>query len=109
MNFPNDENGSVLNEMHQAGVDLTKVTTVKFFQLFEDEKNARAMAEHLETEKIAIDVEVHPDKTSGVWDVDCCIEILPSYENIVSKEAMFEKLARKFDGYNDGWGIAVDD
>lgn len=109
MNFPNDENGSVLNEMHQAGVDLSKLATVEFFQLFEDEKNARAMAKHIKDENIATDIKVHPDKTAGVWDVDCCIEMIPSYDNIVTKEAMFEKMARKFDGYNDGWGIAIDD
>ncbi|WP_068545839.1 ribonuclease E inhibitor RraB [Thalassotalea crassostreae] len=108
MTFPNDENGSVLREMEDAGIDLSKPLLVEFFQLFEQEDNAKAMAEYMQTEESGFTVNFHPDKTPNVWDVDCTVEMLPSYDNIVAMEEKFEKLARKFDGYNDGWGIQVD-
>ena len=109
MSFPNDETGSILAEMSDAGIDLSKPLIVEFFQLFEDEKNARAMAEHIENSDVDANVKVHPDQTPNVWDVDCTMTMIPSYDNIIKNETLFETLARKFDGYNDGWGIQVDD
>ena len=37
MNFPNDETGQVLSEMHQAGIDLTQQHDVVFFHLVKDD------------------------------------------------------------------------
>ena len=109
MSFPNDETGSVLAEMHDAGVELDKILTVEFFQLFEDENNAKAFAKQLSESDVATTaIKVHPDQTPNVWDVDCCVEIIPSYNNIVKFEDMFEKLAGKHKGYNDGWGAHID-
>ncbi|WNC69274.1 ribonuclease E inhibitor RraB [Thalassotalea nanhaiensis] len=109
MTFPNDENGSVLAEMQEAGIDLSKSLTVEFFQLFEQEKDARALAEFVQNSDMNAVVNVHPDQTPNVWDVDCQIEMVPSYENIVAMEEKFEKLANKFNGFNDGWGVQQDD
>lgn len=109
MTFPNDENGSVLAEMQAAGVDLTKSHVVEFFQLFEIEENARALAEYINNSDMPATVKVHPDTSPNVWDVDCQIDMIPSYDNIVAMEEKFEELARKFDGYNDGWGVQFDE
>jgi len=48
---------------------------------------------------------VHPDVTPNVWDVDCTIQMIPSYDEVIKHEVDFEQLANKFSGYNDGWGI----
>lgn len=106
MDFPQDETGQVLAEMSAAGIDLTKSHTVVFFQLFEQESQARAMAEHLAEAAPEMKVSVHPDQeTPKVWDVDCSVEMTPLYDAIVAQEAEFELVATKFSGYNDGWGI----
>ncbi len=105
MTFPNDETGQVLAEMQAAGVDLTIVHNVVFFQLFEQKSQAEAMAEHLKTKAPDIIVDIHPDETPNVWDLDCTVKMLPDYDAIIAQEAQFEQLAAKFDGYNDGWGI----
>ncbi len=108
MIFPNDDTGNVLAEMNAAGVDLSQKHAVVFFQLFEQEQQAKAMAEYLNTHFPEIDFSVHADQeTANIWDLDCTINMIPSYEAIVAKEAEFEKIAAKFSGYNDGWGIAV--
>ncbi|NMP15909.1 ribonuclease E inhibitor RraB [Thalassotalea sp. Y01] len=109
MSYPNDEHGQVLAEMEQAGIDLSKPIVVEFFQLFEQEDNANALAKHIEESDMQATVTVHPDKSPGVWDVDCRLEMIPSYDNIVEMEQTFEKLARQFDGYNDGWGVHFED
>jgi len=109
MTFPNDDTGNVLTEMQQAGVDLSISHTVVFFQLFEQEQQARAMAAHLEEKFPNMTFSVHADpETKNVWDLDCTVTMVPSYDGIVAQEAEFELLAAKFNGYNDGWGIAID-
>lgn len=109
MTFPNDENGLVLAEMQDAGIDLSKSLTVEFFQLFEQEKDARSMAKFIADSDMNATVKVHPDQTPNVWDVDCQVNMIPSYENIIAMEDKFEKLANKFSGFNDGWGVQQDD
>jgi len=105
MNFPDDETGQVLAEMHATGIDLTVVHNIVFFQLFESKEQAQAMLEHLAIVAPDIQSDIHPDETPNVWDLDCSITMVPSYEGIVAQEAQLEQVANKFNGYNDGWGI----
>ena len=105
MNFPSDETGQVLAEMQQAGIDLNVIHDVVFFHLFEQESQAQAMANFIVENMPNVIVTLHPDETPNVWDVDCTVKMVPSYEEVIKQEADFEKLANKFSGYNDGWGI----
>ncbi|PCH95462.1 MAG: hypothetical protein COB83_08520 [Gammaproteobacteria bacterium] len=105
MNFPTDETGQVLAEMQQAGIDLSVSHAVVFFHLFEQESQARAMADFINENMKNVQVSVHPDETSNVWDLDCTIQMTPSYDDVIKQESDFEQLAKKFSGYNDGWGI----
>ncbi|MDO6428167.1 ribonuclease E inhibitor RraB [Thalassotalea sp. 1_MG-2023] len=107
MTFPNDDTGQVLTEMQNAGIDLSIIHPVVFFQLFEKEEQARAMASYLKQKAPDMQVKVHPDQTPNVWDVDCTVNMLPDYDAITAQEAQFEQIAAKFEGYNDGWGIEV--
>ena len=105
MSFPNDETGQVLAEMHAAGIDLTIIHNVVFFQLFEKKEEAQAMVDHLAEKAPEMNVVLEADETPNVWDVNCTVNMLPDYDAIIAQEAEFEQLAAKFKGYNDGWGI----
>lgn len=105
MTFPNDDTGQVLAEMQAAGIDLTILHNVVFFQLFEQKEQAEAMAELLKEKAPDMVLSIHPDETPNVWDLDCTVKMLPDYDAIVAQEAQFEQIAAKFKGYNDGWGI----
>lgn len=105
MSFPDDDTGQVLAEMQQAGIDLSQVHQVVFFHLFEKQSQAQAMADHLKQLHPEIKINIQQDETPNVWDLDCTIAMLPSYDGVVAQEAVFEQLATKFNGYNDGWGI----
>ncbi|MCP4984809.1 MAG: ribonuclease E inhibitor RraB [Colwellia sp.] len=105
MNFPDDETGQVLAEMHQAGIDLSQPHDVVFFHLFEQESQAQAMAAHIQAHMPEVTCNLHPDETPNVWDLDCTVVMTPSHEAVMSQEEAFEKIANKFSGYNDGWGI----
>lgn len=108
MNFPSDETGQVLAEMHQAGIDLSVTHNVVFFHLFEKEAQAQAMAKYVADTMENVSVSIHPDETPNVWDVDCTIAIVPSYDVVSKQEADFEQIATKYSGYNDGWGIEAE-
>jgi len=105
MNFPDDETGQVLTEMQQSGIDLSITHDVVFFHLFEQQAQAQAMVDFINETMSDVVVELHPDQTPNVWDVDCTVKMIPSYDSVVKQEADFEALATKFSGYNDGWGI----
>jgi hypothetical protein len=105
MEFPKDENGEVLQQMHQAGVDLTQSREVVFIQLFEQKSDAEQMQQFIKQQYPEIQCAILPDETPNVWDLECSVNILPSYENICEQEAFFTQLARQFNGYNDGWAI----
>jgi hypothetical protein len=105
MNFPNDETGQVLTEMQEAGIDLSATHDVVFFHLFEQETQALKMADFIKENMMDVTVNVHPDETPNVWDVDCTVKMVPSYDAVIKQEGAFEELAHKFSGYNDGWGI----
>jgi hypothetical protein len=105
MNFPSDETGQVLAEMQQAGIDLSISHDVVFFHLFEQQTQAQAMVDFVKQNITNVEVSMHPDETPNVWDVDCTIKMVPSYEAIVKQESELEQLAVKSSGYSDGWGI----
>lgn len=105
MNFPNDDTGLVLSEMHAAGIDLSIIHPVTFFHLFEKKEKAEEMASYLKEKVPEMEVSIHPDETPNVWDLECVINMLPVYDAIVAQEAQLESIATQFEGYNDGWGI----
>ena len=103
--YPNDDTGNVLADMADANIDLSIEHDVVFFQLFEEQHQAQAMVEYMQEHHPEVVNNLHPDETPNVWDVDCTIKMIPEYQGIIDKELFFEKLAAKFKGYNDGWGI----
>ena len=105
MNFPDDENGSILTEIFEAGVDLTQAVDVDFFHLFEKKPQAEKMVEQVAKAHPDVTVKLFEDDTPGVWDVSCTINIVPSYDNICEYEKTFETIADKCNGYADGWGL----
>ncbi|TMM47929.1 ribonuclease E inhibitor RraB [Colwellia ponticola] len=105
MNYPDDETGQVLAEMHQAGIDLSQPHEVVFFHLFEKEAQAQAMVEYINVHLPDISCHLHPDETPNVWDVDCTLVMTPTHQAIIEQEEVFEKIVTQFSGYTDGWGI----
>jgi len=100
-----DETTQVLNEMEQAGIDLNVAHDVVFFQLFEKKEQAQQMMDYLAKELPEVSGELLADEIPNVWDVNVTVNMLPSYQNIVDQEKLFEQIAGQFNGYNDGWGI----
>ena len=105
MTFPNDETGQVLAEMQEAGINLGIEHCVVFFHLFEKKEQAVAMVDYVTEHFPSIAISLHPDETPNLWDVDCSVTMVPTYDAINAQEAELEKVATKCSGYHDGWGI----
>ncbi len=105
MVFPKDETGKVLAEMQQEGIDLSVQHNVVFFVLFEQKEKALQMEQHIIEKISVIETKVLPDEIEGVWDLECTVKLIPSYQNIIDFETKLERFANKFSGYGDGWGI----
>ena len=100
-----DETSQVLEEMQQAGIDLSISHQVVFFQLFEQKEQAQQMLDYLSENLPEVSAELIPDEIPKVCDANVTVSMVPSYQNIVEQEQLFEQIAGQFNGYNDGWGI----
>ena len=105
MKFPKDENGELLREMHEAGIDLTLPRNVEFFAFFKTKKEAEAMAAALATDSEVVSTSVEQNEIQDDWDLCCSIHMVPSHAAITLRELSFTKLAEKHNGEGDGWGV----
>ncbi|MFY8272698.1 ribonuclease E inhibitor RraB [Pseudoalteromonas sp. SSDWG2] len=108
MQFPDDDTGQILQEMHAQGVDLTQVHTVDFFLLFEQQAHAQSYVDALSSAEVNPNTELTTCPDTGVFEVKASVSMVPQYELICNMEAYLESLADKHNGYGDGWGILDD-
>ncbi len=100
--YPDDDNGNVLWQMHQDGDDLTVAHEIEYSIAFQKEENADQCAIYLlkEEQKISL----FEDEESGEWIITIYVYMEPEYADIVDLEEWFSKIASQFNGEYDGWG-----
>ena len=109
IDFPSDENGQVLRQMAEYGVDLTVSREIEFAHRAPDRPAAEAFA-HAAAE-VGFGVEAYePDEESleegdTDWDIICTVEMVPTHENITAAENLLIELAEKHACEPDGWGF----
>ena len=105
MKFPKDENGELLSEMHEAGIDLTQPRNVEFFAFFKTQQEAEAMAAALASDNDVVNTSLEHNEIQGDWDLCCSIRMVPSHAAVTLRELSFTHLAEKHNGESDGWGV----
>ena len=105
MQYPNDENGQVLHNMLERGVNLNREYEIDFFHLFKDEESAVKMAYEVDNSYENIKVAIYTNEVSQGYDVYVSVIMEPSHENITHVESTFAEVANKFGGKSDGWGF----
>lgn len=108
MQFPDDDNGELLAEMAEQGVDLTQFHTVDFFILFEQQDHAQSFADAIQHDELAPSTKIQRCSDTGVWEVLTSIKMVPEHSLLTTTEQYLESLADKHHGYGDGWGILSD-
>lgn len=102
--FPDDENGNVLWQMHQDGDDLQEAHEIEFSIAFNNEEQADRCALHLLKEEQKISLFQDEDSDTLEWVITIYVYMEPTYEDIVDLEQWFTKIAAEFQGEYDGWG-----
>ena len=102
--FPDDENGNVLWQMHQDGDDLQEAHEIEISIAFADEAQADRCALHLLKEEQKISLFQDEDSDTLEWIITIYVYMEPAYEDIVDLEQWFSKIAAQFQGEYDGWG-----
>lgn len=106
MQFPDDENGQLLREIFEEGVDLSLAHQVDFYHLFEKKDNAEQMEIAIKAAHPAVVVKVAEDEEiKGLWEVVCSLSMPLEHLLITESEQAFETIADKHNGYSDGWGV----
>ena len=105
MEFPTDDNGQILAEMHQEGVELNKSHTLDFFILFEKQADAEKFAKVISEDDLAPATKHQKCPDTGVFEVLVSIEMVPDHQLNTDMENYLESIANPLNGYGDGWGI----
>lgn len=108
MDFPSDDNGQILAEMNDAGINLTLIHTLDFFILFEQQDQATNFVNVISADDLAPKTKLQKCSDTGVFEVLVSIEMVPQHQLITDMENYLESLANPLHGYGDGWGILAE-
>lgn len=105
MIFPDTDNGALLQEMHDAGMDLSVPYDIDFFINFQKKKDAEKMWREVEANDATVRFSLVENDSHDGWILCCTQELIPTHENITHTELAFDKIAEKHNGESDGWGV----
>ncbi|AWB66525.1 ribonuclease E inhibitor RraB [Saccharobesus litoralis] len=109
MQFPDDENGQLLAEMQEAGVDFSQSYNVDFYAAFEFEDRAQQALEILQKAKVAgqsfADIRIQKPEQGGGVELVATINMLLDHQAITALDEDFTVQIEKLRGYADGWGV----
>ncbi|WOT04055.1 ribonuclease E inhibitor RraB [Shewanella youngdeokensis] len=105
MQFPDDDNGKMLQAMADAGIDLSVALDVDFFLVFDDQRDAESALEELGNSDLDGEIELLLNDDSGKWELIVCLNMVPDYDTIVEQELNLHEFAQEFGGATDGWGV----
>lgn len=120
MNFPDNDDGALLQMLFDHGVDLAAPQELEFGVLCRDETaalkvekelqdagyQARAIYDEGELEEGEQMTETNEEFWPS-WSVVVAITMIPHYDEIVKIQAQLNILAKPFGGEADGWGAVI--
>jgi len=100
--FPNDDDGKVLQVLHEKGVDLTKPREIEFYCYVSDLALANEVA--AKTKALGFLPDIYEDETTSKISVYNTKKMVPTYQNIVENQRTLNSLLEAFGTKCDGWG-----
>lgn len=108
--FPNDENGNVLRELQNKGLDFSIPQKADFFAVFKTKEMAARVATQFMSDSFSygdiVVIETRPAKSGGI-ELEIGVKMLLTHENVSNFEKRFAERVSHEDGYLDGWGVLV--
>lgn len=102
---PPDLDQQVLDQLKQAGSDLSEPHDIDFFLYFPTEAFANEGANAIDGDVDTVKVELGADKKD--WLCFANKRMVPDHDKLVSMRKRFNEVARKGKGVYDGWGTEV--
>lgn len=103
--FPNDLDGSVLDQLVKAGSDLSKEHQPEFFLYFPDETTAERVAALIHADGFQVTVQRSP--AADNWLCLATKTMALTHEEMTAIRGRFMLLASENHGEYDGWGTPV--
>jgi len=121
MNFPNDDDGGLLQMLHEHGIDLSAPMDLEFGVHCPDENTALQIEQVLQAAGYKAhalydegDLEEGEAMTADnedswpYWAVVAFIKMVPEYDEIVRIKAHLDELSQPLGGTSDGWGAVIE-
>jgi succinate dehydrogenase flavin-adding protein (antitoxin of CptAB toxin-antitoxin module) len=105
MQFPDDENGQLLAEIAEAGIDLAQMHKIDFYILFEQKPEAEQFAKAISEDELSPTTQLVQCKDTGIWEVITQVQMVPDHTLLGQTEQYLESIANSHKGYGDGWGL----
>lgn len=103
-----NSNRDTLEQMANAGMDMSVSRVIDFWFLFSERNAAERMAR--EAEQMGNHVaSMEPRDGSNSYEVRICIRMLPTLSAISQAEQRLAAVAERFGGRADGWGVKQED
>jgi hypothetical protein len=119
-NYPQDEDGEVLAQLEEMGVDLNQPLDLEFMVAAEGADAAEAIRAALAKKKYDVAVvydEGEPDSEGEIeeddeefgpsWTVYVKRRMVPKYDEIVRIQKDLDATAEPLGGFADGWGAML--
>src|SRR5690606_21025108 len=105
--FPDDENGNVLWQMHQDGDDLQEAHEIEFSLVLSDEEQADRCALYLLKEEQKISLFQDEESATLEWIITIYVYMEPTNEETLDREQWFSKIAPDIQDAYGGWRCMV--
>lgn len=105
MAFPQDEDGLVLQELQDEGVDFTILHDMDFFVGAPSEQAANNIK--VAIEEADFSAEAAFDEEVDAWTVFVYVSTYLDYDTIQEIKETLDALAKPFDGFYDGWAVLL--
>jgi regulator of RNase E activity RraB len=100
--LPDDSDGNVLRQLMATGSDLSAEMEIDFCVSAPDESSGLEFS--VEAQKMGFHTDVEQDSKTGDWTCYCTKTMVPTYEEIVHIQELFNAIGKDFNCFSDGWG-----
>lgn len=111
--FPDDDNGAMLQCLAEHRFDFSVEHPVDFFALLPTQEGAEAVAEvyrqQQSTDVAITDVELRDAADGSSKEVIITRVMMVEYQATKAFEGALQQLCRQHKGHSDGWGVLHDD
>jgi hypothetical protein len=105
--YPWDEDGTVLNQLAQAGSNMEQAHVIQFLLYFPTEAQASAAAKSVGELSAGILPEVHPAKDGDDWLCLGILPMVPEHAELAALRVEFKTIATANSGKYDGWQTSL--